>query len=165
MVESVERSAASRPIVVGDRLDTDIEGANATGIPSLLVLTGVTDWQDLLFVEARFRPTYLDHDLRGLLRPQPVVTVERDGDSLIGRCGATMVRVPVGLASTASAGAASASAHPADPGWWLPDLARTPLVEGPWDDADLGGARALVAVSWAAIDSGLGIVGAAEVLG
>ena len=165
MVESVERSAASSPIVVGDRLDTDIEGANATGIPSLLVLTGVTDWQDLLFVEARFRPTYLDHDLRGLLRPQPEVTVERDGDSLIGRCGATVVRVPVGPASTASAGAASASAHPADPGWWLPELARTPLVDGPWDDADLGVARALVAVSWAAIDSGLDIVGDAEVLG
>jgi len=160
----VERSAASSPIVVGDRLDTDIEGANATGIPSLLVLTGVTDWQDLLFVEGRFRPTYLDHDLRGLLGPQPAVTVERDGDALIGRCGATAVRVPVGPVPTARPGALGPSADSGDPGWWLPDLARTPLVDGPWDDADLGLARALVAVSWAAIDSGLVVVGAAQVL-
>ena len=38
--ESVERSGARRPIVVGDRLDTDIEGARAVGCASLLVLTG-----------------------------------------------------------------------------------------------------------------------------
>ena len=166
MEESVERSAASSPIVVGDRLDTDIEGANATGIPSLLVLTGVTDWQDLLFVEARFRPTYLDLDLRGLLRPQPVVTVERDTDALVGRCGATAVRVPVGAVPTAGPVAlASSAADAEDPLWWLPGVARTPLVDGPWDDADLGLARALVAVSWAAIDSGLVVVGEAEILG
>ena len=56
MLESVERSAAVRPLVVGDRLDTDIEGANRSGIPSLLVLTGVTDWQDLLDAAPRLAP-------------------------------------------------------------------------------------------------------------
>jgi hypothetical protein len=151
--------------VVGDRLDTDIEGANATGIPSLLVLTGVTDWQDLLFVEPRFRPTYLDHDLRGLLRSQPEVRVERDADALIGRCGATAVRVPVGPRSAAGSAAPESSATPGDPQWWLPDLARTPLVDGPWEDADLGVARALVAVSWAAADSGLVVTDQAELVG
>ncbi len=79
MRESVDRAGASSPIVVGDRLDTDIEGANATGIPSVLVLTGVTDWPDLIGVEPKFRPTYLDFDLRSLLRPQPPVTVEPGG--------------------------------------------------------------------------------------
>ncbi len=165
MEESVERSGAQRPIVVGDRLDTDIEGANATGIPSLLVLTGVTDWQDILFVEPRFRPTYLDHDLRGLLGSQPEVGVERDADALIGRCGRTAVRVPVAPSTTTGSAAPESSAAPGDPHWWLPDRARTPLVDGPWDDADLGLARALVAVSWAAVDSGLVVVGHAEVLG
>ena len=35
------RSGGARPLVVGDRLDTDIAGAVGAGLPSLLVLTGV----------------------------------------------------------------------------------------------------------------------------
>lgn len=165
MAESVERSRARRPIVVGDRLDTDIEGANATGIPSLLVLTGVTDWQDLIGVELRFRPTYLDLDLRALLGPQPAVTVERDADSLVGRSGARAVRVQVGAEPSSGPGVPGRSpADPRDATWWLPDEARTPVVGGPWEDANLDLARALVAVSWAAIDTGLVVVGEAGIL-
>ena len=40
--EAVARTGARHPLVVGDRLDTDIEGAVRAGAPSLLVLTGVT---------------------------------------------------------------------------------------------------------------------------
>ena len=36
------RAGSERPLVVGDRLDTDLEGARASGIPGLLVLTGIT---------------------------------------------------------------------------------------------------------------------------
>ncbi len=63
MLESMDRAHALSPIVVGDRLDTDIEGATRSGIPSLLVLTGVTDWQDLLHT-----PPELPSDLP---RPRP----------------------------------------------------------------------------------------------
>ena len=38
--EAVERTGAERPLVVGDRLDTDIEGAVRGGADSMLVLTG-----------------------------------------------------------------------------------------------------------------------------
>jgi hypothetical protein len=65
--ESVIRSNAHAPIVVGDRLDTDVEGANAVGCPSLLVLTGVTEPAHLITAPARMRPTYLAADLTGLL--------------------------------------------------------------------------------------------------
>jgi glycerol 3-phosphatase-2 len=65
--ESVERSGAERPIVVGDRLDTDIEGSNAVGCPSLLVLSGVTGPSDLLSAPLLQRPTYLGHDVGALL--------------------------------------------------------------------------------------------------
>jgi HAD superfamily hydrolase (TIGR01450 family) len=72
--ESVERSGASNPIVVGDRLDTDIEGATAVGCASLLVMTGVTVARDLLGAPPAHRPDYLAADLTGLLYPHPEVT-------------------------------------------------------------------------------------------
>jgi HAD superfamily hydrolase (TIGR01450 family) len=75
--ESVERSEAQRPLVVGDRLDTDIEGANAAGCASLLVLTGVTSAPDLLAAPAKQRPSYIAHGLGGLLEGHPApATVE-----------------------------------------------------------------------------------------
>ena len=62
------------PLVVGDRLDTDIEGANRAGVPSLLVLTGVSRPADLLRAGPELRPTYLAADLEsGLLQPHPGV--------------------------------------------------------------------------------------------
>ncbi|MEU6542142.1 HAD hydrolase-like protein [Streptomyces sp. NPDC046859] len=81
--ETVLRTGAERPLVVGDRLDTDIEGAFNGGVDSLLVLTGVTDGAQLLAAPPQHRPTYVDADLRGLLTGQPEVTAEGDGF----RCG------------------------------------------------------------------------------
>jgi hypothetical protein len=77
-LESVQRSGASRPIVVGDRLDTDIEGANAAGCPSLLVFTGVTDVARLLRARPEHRPTYVAADLCGLLETHPEPHLEGD---------------------------------------------------------------------------------------
>jgi HAD superfamily hydrolase (TIGR01450 family) len=76
--ETILRTGAKRPLVVGDRLDTDIEGAFNGGVDSLLVLTGVTDAAQLLAAEPRHRPTYVDADLRGMLTGQPEVA-ETDG--------------------------------------------------------------------------------------
>ncbi|MFD3916670.1 HAD-IIA family hydrolase [Streptomyces sp. NPDC058603] len=72
--ETILRTGAEHALVVGDRLDTDIEGAFNGGVDSLLVLTGVTDAAELLTAEPRHRPTYVDLDLRGLLTGQPEVT-------------------------------------------------------------------------------------------
>lgn len=72
--ETVIRTGARRPLVVGDRLDTDIEGAYAGGVDSLLVLTGVTTPAQLLAAGPEHRPTYVAADLRGLLAPHPDVT-------------------------------------------------------------------------------------------
>jgi HAD superfamily hydrolase (TIGR01450 family) len=73
--EAVRRTGAGHPLVVGDRLDTDIEGANRAGTDSLLVLTGVDGPADLLAAEPGLRPTYVAADLRtGLFDPHPEVT-------------------------------------------------------------------------------------------
>ncbi|MDQ6650374.1 MAG: HAD-IIA family hydrolase [Actinomycetota bacterium] len=86
--ESVERTSAGHPLVVGDRLDTDILGAVRGGTDSLLVLTGVTDPAELLRCDESSRPTYVAADLDGLLRPHPEVRVDVSGDRVTARCGA-----------------------------------------------------------------------------
>ncbi|MCQ4213430.1 HAD hydrolase-like protein [Streptomyces longispororuber] len=81
--ETILRTGAKTPLVVGDRLDTDIEGAFNGGVDSLLVLTGVTDGAQLLAAPPQHRPTYVDRDLRGMLTGQPEVVADGDGF----RCG------------------------------------------------------------------------------
>jgi HAD superfamily hydrolase (TIGR01450 family) len=183
MVESVQRSGARRPIVVGDRLDTDIEGAARSQIPSLLVFTGVTDWQDLLEVSPVHRPTFLGRDLRALLDGSPVVEVSVEPDHVVVRCGGASVRVPVErpdpdsdpvALSTDDAPGAGAGTGPS---WWIPagvldidlggadpdpdrdrDAPQCPGL-GPAHDLDI--VRAVVAASWTISDAGLTIVGPA----
>lgn len=81
--ESVERVGARRPLVIGDRLDTDVLGAVRGGSDSLLVLTGVTDRTAVLAAPRGMRPTYVASDLRGLLSAHPEALVRRDK----ARCG------------------------------------------------------------------------------
>lgn len=56
----------ARMLAVGDRLDTDIEGANAAGLPSVLVLTGVADRDAVSAAPLEQQPTLVIDDLRGL---------------------------------------------------------------------------------------------------
>ena len=80
---AVERTGAEHPLLVGDRLDTDIEAGVRAGLPTLLVLTGVSGPVELLGVGPRGRPTYLAADLRGLLEPPLVAEPTGAG----ARCG------------------------------------------------------------------------------
>jgi HAD superfamily hydrolase (TIGR01450 family) len=63
---AVDRIGAKHPLVVGDRLDTDIAGARAAGLDALLVLSGVSDVVAALAAPPEQRPTYLGADLRVL---------------------------------------------------------------------------------------------------
>jgi HAD superfamily hydrolase (TIGR01450 family) len=73
-------SGAKRPLVVGDRLDTDIQGAVGAGMDSLLVLTGVSGVRDLLEAPPERRPTYVAADLSGLFRPADEARLPPDAD-------------------------------------------------------------------------------------
>ncbi len=66
--ETLRRVGGSHPLVVGDRLDTDIEGARSTGYDSLLVMTGVTDLAQLVAAPPGSRPTFVAADLGALGR-------------------------------------------------------------------------------------------------
>ncbi|OZV75393.1 HAD family hydrolase [Micromonospora echinospora] len=72
---AARRADGAGALVVGDRLDTDIEGARRAGLPSLLVLTGVHGVVDLLAAPPQARPTYVSVDLAGLFDPDAVVRV------------------------------------------------------------------------------------------
>jgi HAD superfamily hydrolase (TIGR01457 family) len=61
------RAGGGRPLLIGDRLDTDIAGAVRLGWDSLLVLTGVTAREDLEGASAV--PTYVGDDLSVLFAP------------------------------------------------------------------------------------------------
>jgi HAD superfamily hydrolase (TIGR01457 family) len=66
---AAEATGASHPLVVGDRLDTDIAGAAALGWDSLLVLSGAARQQDL--PRSSVLPTYVADDVSGLLQDLP----------------------------------------------------------------------------------------------
>ena len=68
------RLKSDRPLVVGDRLDTDIAGGVAAGFDSLLVLTGVGTVHDLLEAPPTLRPTHVGADLRGIFAPAAPLT-------------------------------------------------------------------------------------------
>jgi len=92
---AVARFGASSPLFIGDRLDTDILGANRAGMPSALVMTGIDRAKQVLAVAEESRPTYLLGDLRELFETYPAAetrTEGRSGDALV-TVGAAVVRI------------------------------------------------------------------------
>jgi len=90
--QAARACGARRPLVVGDRLDTDLEGARAAQFPGLWVNTGVDGPTQILQAARGQRPTFLADDLRWLSRPHPVP--ERNGQWWA--CGEAAARVDGG---------------------------------------------------------------------
>ena len=82
--ETLRRVASRRPIVVGDRLDTDIAGAVNCDAHSLLVMTGVTDVAALCAAPSQMRPDFVGWELSSLLSAHEVATHDGDGWLLAG---------------------------------------------------------------------------------
>jgi hypothetical protein len=90
LTEALRRTGAARPVFVGDRLDTDVEGASRVGIASMCVLTGVSSGADLVAAPRSCRPTYVGASVAALLAPQPAVESVGRGE---WRCGGWVARV------------------------------------------------------------------------
>ena len=117
---AVARLQARAALVVGDRLDTDLQGARTAGLPGLLVLTGVTGVAELLAAAPRERPDFVSHDLRGLADVHPGTRLSRGGRGrgreLPGRGGRGR-RGPPGRSAPGCPGptASTSCARPAPP--------------------------------------------------
>ncbi len=79
-------TGVEQTLAIGDRLDTDIVGANRAGMPSLMVTTGVHHVDDLAAADESARPTYLAVDLRELLRTYIEPSVCTEDEAVTATC-------------------------------------------------------------------------------
>jgi HAD superfamily hydrolase (TIGR01450 family) len=132
---AAEQAGAARPLVVGDRLDTDLSGALAAGQPGLLVLTGVSGPADVIAARPEERPRFLGLDLRALLEPHPATRPDPAGG---WRCRGARAVVD------------AARVVVDDPEGWSGDLA----VGDEAVTVTLDALRALCCAAWEAQDDG-----------
>ncbi|HKY56689.1 MAG TPA: HAD-IIA family hydrolase [Aeromicrobium sp.] len=87
--EARRRTGATRPLMVGDRIDTDIVGALNCGIDAMHVLTGISGIDEVVQLPPEQRPHYVAPDLRSLLQEHPQVAVEGSR----AMCGSAIAQV------------------------------------------------------------------------
>jgi glycerol 3-phosphatase-2 len=125
---AAQRAGARSPLVIGDRLDTDLAGARAAGYPGLHVFTGVSSARDAVLAAPNERPSFIGADLRSLLVPHAAPQPTGDGSWV---CGADVATVRDGALAL------------------MPASARDPVT------ADL--VRAACAAVWDAVDRGVAV--------
>lgn len=102
--EAFTRYNSREALMIGDRLDTDILGANRAGIPSLLVLTGIDQAKQVLAAIPDERPTMIVDDLRALHEPYPETVVTQDGAAVVTTVGTATVRLEAQRITVTTAG-------------------------------------------------------------
>lgn len=90
--EAFTRFGSRDAIMIGDRLDTDILGANRAGIRSIFVLTGIDQAKQLLAAVPNERPTFILNDLRGMREPYPLTEVREERGAVLTSVGDATVK-------------------------------------------------------------------------
>lgn len=86
MERTIAAVPGDRPLLVGDRYDTDIAAGIAAGIPTMLVLSGVTLATDVW--RSSLRADYLCESVQGLVLPYPQTQISGE-DHVCGTARAT----------------------------------------------------------------------------
>ncbi|WP_433826042.1 HAD-IIA family hydrolase [Actinoplanes sp. CA-015351] len=134
---AAKQSEAKRPLAIGDRLDTDIEGAVGAGLDSLLVLTGVSGPADLLAAPPHRRPTFVAADLSALFRPAADARIPAPGDTSTGTSGKASGDTSTGTSGESGTGAS---------GWRVTRDGDRAVLDGSGDPVDA--LRLLCGVTW-----------------
>lgn len=80
------------PVVVGDRLDTDVLGGNGAQMATALVLTGVETFETVLAAVPSQRPTYIIETLDGFFEDYPEIRVEEQDGQWVATAGDVQAR-------------------------------------------------------------------------
>lgn len=134
--EAADRVGSTRPAVVGDRLDTDIQGAHNAGMQSIEVLTGVDSAATVLAACSAQRPTFLLGSLRELFEPYPRITVEHRGPGVRATCGHAVAEVEGDLVSVTAEKDHLDGWRAACAAWWNvhPDAEQPTKPQLQWKD-------------------------------
>ncbi|SDP93629.1 Haloacid Dehalogenase Superfamily Class (subfamily) IIA [Actinopolyspora xinjiangensis] len=121
---AVNTADALRPMLVGDRLETDILGAYRAGIPSMMVLSGVSTPAELLAAPVECRPTYVAADLTALEAPAETTMIAEQAGWKVDVTGSGL--------SLAAVSAAGFGAAIGSPGEWTGLTALRALCTARW---------------------------------
>ena len=124
-VTAAKKLGATRPVVVGDRLDTDIQGGNRAAMATAVVLTGVETYQSILAAIPLERPTYILTDLNGFFEDYPEISVEATTGGFTARGAGWIARAEEGALTLTGDGSELNSWRVACAAWWAanPDTA------------------------------------------
>ncbi|WP_147471054.1 HAD-IIA family hydrolase [Varibaculum vaginae] len=127
--KAAAHAGATKPLAVGDRLDTDIAGAVAADMLCMHVLTGVSDAKAVALAYPERRPSYLGLDLTDLMRVHPGPVHQPTGAWTSGESAAFLV---------AEDGRVMRDEEPVDNGQVLSLEDYRALVAAVWDARDRG---------------------------
>ncbi|MFI7482979.1 HAD-IIA family hydrolase [Kocuria sp. M1R5S2] len=134
---AAQRAGSARPVVLGDRLDTDIRGGNAAGFATVAVLTGVDTVHTILAACTAERPDHVVETLDGLLEPYPEVVAEACDGGHVARCGAAQAETDGSRLLVRGARSDLDSWRAACAAWWAahPDTDVPHAPEPEWEPA------------------------------
>lgn len=122
-----EKLGAKAPLVVGDRLDTDIQGGNRAEMATLCVMTGVQVYEEIVEAITLERPTFLVENLGQMFEEYPSIEVAEDGSAFVATVNGWSARADETSLKVTGDGAPIDGWRAACAAWW----ALNPEVEKP----------------------------------